>query len=227
MSLLFYELGSIPDLKYVSHALSFNNENILTFFIVRENFIQIYDYNTQLEKFINSKIIYLGKFIYNSVVVLSRIIENINYYVVFYEDLNGNIYFYDAYKNIKIRLNEYFDNININNEITKRELVALSKQNISLYDGNNNNEVSFSDYYLILKEINEKGFVFYYGYRFIKDNELETIYNLVPELSSSVAKIFIDILNKPRLIAGIREDNIDIKIDTTTLTIFAKEKLNI
>lgn len=227
MSLLFYELGNIPDLKYVSHALSFNNENILTFFIARENFIQIYDYNTQLEKFINSKIIHLGKFNHNSVVVLSRIIENINNYVVFYEDLNGNIYFYDAYKNIKIRLNEYFDNININNEITKRELVALSKQNISLYDGNNNNEVSFSDYYLILKEINEKGFVFYYGYRLIKDNELEAIYNIVPELSSSVVKVFIDILNKPRLIAGIREDNIDIKIDTTTLTIFAKEKLNI
>lgn len=227
MSLLFYELGSIPDLKYVSHALSFNNENILTFFIARENFIQIYDYNTQLEKFIKSKIVYLGKFNHNSVVVLSRIIENINYYVVFYEDLNGNIYFYDAYKNIKIRLNEYFDNININNEITKRELVALSKQNISLYDGNNNNEVSFSDYYLILKEINEKGFVFYYGYRLIKDNELEAIYNIVPELSSSVVKVFIDILNKPKLIVGIREDNIDIKIDTTTLTIFAKEKLNI
>ncbi|MEM4620143.1 MAG: hypothetical protein QW607_08000, partial [Desulfurococcaceae archaeon] len=110
--------------------------------------------------------------------------------------------------------------------IIKKELVAISKQNVSLYDGNNNSEISFSDYYLILKEVNDRGFVFYYGYRLIKDDELETIYHLVPELFLSDAKIFIDILNKPRLIAGIKENSIDIKIDTTTLTIFAKEKLN-
>ncbi|MEM4958902.1 MAG: hypothetical protein QXX12_03390 [Nanopusillaceae archaeon] len=226
MSLLFYEIGSVPDLKHISYALTFNSENILTFFIVRESFIQIYDYNMQLERFTNSKIVYLGKFKHNSVVIISRVINKTSNYIVFYEDLNENIYFYDVYKGIKIRLNQYFERMNLSNGIIRRELVAVSKQNVSLYDGNNNSEISFSDYYLILKEVNDRGFVFYYGYRLIKDNELERIYHLVPDLVLSNAKIFIDILNKPRLIAGVNESSIDIKIDTTTLTIFAKEKLN-